>query len=466
MTTHHRTGRPQFSSKFGLIAAAAGSAIGLGNIWKFPYITGVYGGAAFLFVYLGFILAIGMPIMLSELIIGRKSRRNAFGAFNKLAPGTPWVYIGSFGVGSAFLILSFYGVVAGWSIKYVVFSITNSFHNSSPEIITEAFNSFISDPLDPLIYQVFFMLLTGGIVIIGVQKGIERFSKILMPILLLIIIILDIRAVTLKGAGEGLRFLFHPDFSKLTFEGVLSALGHAFFSLSLGMGTLITYGSYVRKQNNLIKTAIQVTVADTIIALLAGIAIFPAVFAFNIEPGQGVGLIFITLPNVFMQMPGGHIFAILFFVLLTIAALTSAISILEVVVAYFTEELRIKRQVSTIFATALITLLGIICSLSLGIFSGIEFWGRNFFDLLDHISANILLPLGGMFIALFMGWAFGKYKVFREVAHGGRLRGWFLRIFMILVKFVAPIAIFIVFLKGLKILNFIIALFTGNNMGG
>lgn len=457
--TSHRQSRAQFTSKFGLLAAAAGSAIGLGNIWKFPYITGVYGGAAFLFVYLAFITAIGLPVMLSELIIGRNSRRNAFGAFKKLAPRSPWMFVGSFGVAAAFLILSFYGVVAGWSIKYIVFSLTNHFHNSTPQEIAESFNNFVADPLSPLLYQLIFMVLTGTIVIIGVQKGIERYSKILMPILVIIIIILDIRAVTLKGAGEGLHFLFNPDFSKLSFKGVLSALGHAFFSLSLGMGTLITYGSYVNKNNNLINTAIQVTVADTVVAILAGIAIFPAVFAFHIEPDQGVGLIFVTLPNVFKQMPGGHIFSVLFFILLTIAALTSAISILEVVVAYFTEELKIKRQVSTIFATALISLLGIICSLSLGIFSDIEIANRNIFDFLDHISANILLPLGGMFIALFIGWVFGKYKVLREVAHGGKLKGWFLQIFMILVKFVAPIAIFIVFLQGLKILDFIKALF-------
>jgi neurotransmitter:Na+ symporter, NSS family len=458
----HGHPRAQFSSKFGLIAAAAGSAIGLGNIWKFPYITGVYGGAAFLFVYLGFILAIGLPVMLSELIIGRKSRKNAFGAFKKLAPHTPWRFIGSFGVAAAFLILSFYGVVAGWSIKYIFFSISNDFAHSTPELINTSFENFITNPIEPLKFQIFFMVITGAIVIIGVQKGIERYSKILMPILLVIIIILDIRAVTLPGAGEGLRFLFHPDFSKLSFEGVLSALGHAFFSLSLGMGTLITYGSYVNKNNNLVSTAIQVTTADTIIAVLAGIAIFPAVFAFNIEPDVGVGLIFKTLPNVFMQMPGGYIFSILFFVLLTIAALTSAISILEVVVAYFTEELKIKRSISTILATSLITLLGIICSLSLGIFSDLIIFNRNVFDFLDHISANILLPVGGMFIALFIGWVFGKYKVYREVAHGGKLKGWFLWIFMWLVKFVAPIAIFIVFLQGLKIIDFITALFSGN----
>ena len=451
--------RALFGSKFGVIAAAAGSAIGLGNIWKFPYITGVYGGASFLFVYLAFILAIGLPVMLSELVIGRNTRKNAFGAFKKLAPGSPWSLIGSFGVGAAFLILSFYGVVAGWSIKYIVFSVFNSFKGSSPEEISTIFKGFIESPTEPLAFQIIFMLMTGIIVIIGVQKGIERYSKILMPILLVLIIILDIRALTLKGAGEGLKFLFHPDFSKLTFEGILSALGHAFFSLSLGMGTLITYGSYIRKNNNLVETAIQVTVADTVIAILAGIAIFPAVFAFNIAPDNGVGLIFQTLPNVFLKMPGGYIFSILFFILLTIAALTSAISILEVVVAYFSEELKINRRVSTILATALITLLGIICSLSMGIFSGYTFFGLNFFDLLDFISANILLPVGGMFIALFIGWRIGKFKVLKEVAHGGNLKGWFLNTFMILVRFVAPFAIFVVFLKGVKILDWIINLF-------
>ncbi len=457
--TGQRKTRAQFGSKFGVFAAAAGSAIGLGNIWKFPYITGVYGGAAFLFVYLGFILAIGLPVMLSELVIGRRSRRNAFGAFNKLAPGSPWRFIGSFGVAAAFLILSFYGVVAGWSIKYIFFSLSNTFDGFSPLQIAETFDAFVADPGKPLLYQIIFMILTGAIVILGVHNGIESFSKVLMPILLIIILILDIRAVTLHGAGEGLRFLFHPDFSKLTFEGVLSALGHAFFSLSLGMGTLITYGSYVNKQNNLINIAVQVTVADTVVAILAGIAIFPAVFAFHIEPDGGVGLIFKTLPNVFIQMPGGVIFSVLFFILLTIAALTSAISILEVVVAYFVEELKLHRRSATIIATSLITLLGIICSLSLGIYSNVQVFNKTIFDLLDFISANILLPLGGMFIALFIGWFFGKFRVMREVAQGGSLKGWFLTVFMNLVRFVAPIAIFIVFLNGLKILDAVMALF-------
>ncbi len=441
--------RAVFSSKFGVIAAAAGSAIGLGNIWKFPYITGVYGGAAFLFVYLGFILAVGLPVMLSEFIIGRKSRKNAFGAFKKLAPKSSWQYIGFLGVLAAFLILSFYGVVAGWGLKYVVIALSNGFEQLSPEEVESGFFNFIESPISPLFFQLLFVLITAMVVIVGVQKGIERFSKILMPILLLIILILDVRAITLPGSIEGLKFLFHPDFSKLSWEGVLSALGHAFFSLSLGMGTLITYGSYIKKDNNLVKTSIQVTLADTLIAILAGIAIFPAVFAFGIEPDAGPGLVFITLPNVFIQMPGGTIISVLFFLLLTIAALTSSISILEVIVAYFTEELKLNRNIATTFAAVLTALLGIICSLSMGIFGEYEFLCFNFFDLMDFIASNVLLPIGGMFIALFVGWRFGKYRVFKEIASGGSLKGWFLNIFMFLVRYIAPVAILIAFAYGI-----------------
>ena len=445
--------RDSFSSKFGVIAAAAGSAVGLGNIWKFPYITGVYGGGAFLFAYLAFIMAIGLPVMLSELIIGRKSRKNAYGAFKKLAPKSVWKYIGILGVAAAFMILSFYGVIAGWSIEYVFMAITDQFHKTTPEEITSNFTRFIESPIKPVVFQLLFMICTGAIVIIGVQKGIEKYSKVLMPLLVVIIIILDIKAISLKGSAAGLDFLFNPDFSKLTGEGILSALGHAFFSLSLGMGTLITYGSYIDNKNNLLNTAIEVTAADTIIAILAGVAIFPAVFAFGIEPSSGPGLVFITLPNVFQQMPGGYYFAILFFVLLTVAALTSSISILEVVVAYFTEELKMKRKLATIFATILISLLGIICSLSMGIFKDYSFFNLNFFDLLDWISANILLPLGGLLIALFIGWYFGKTRVREELKKGGGIKDLALKVFMFLVKFIAPFAIALVLLHGMGLLK-------------
>ncbi|NQU51561.1 MAG: sodium-dependent transporter [Bacteroidetes bacterium] len=446
--------RDTFSSKFGVIAAAAGSAVGLGNIWKFPYITGVHGGAAFLFVYLGFILAIGIPIMLSELIIGRSSKRNAFGAFKVLAPGTPWRYIGILGVGAAFLILSFYGVVAGWSIQYISLSIQNGFTNKSPEQITSLFSTLIESPIKPVALQLVFMFATGAIVIVGVKKGIEKYTKILMPMLVVILIGLCIKSVSLDGAKAGLDFLFKPDFSKLNGDAILSALGHAFFTLSLGMGTLITYGSYINKENNLVRTVISVTVADTVIAILAGIAIFPAVFAFGIAPTEGPGLIFVTLPNVFHQMPGGFAFSILFFVLLTIAALTSSISILEVVVAYFKEEFNMGRKSSTVLATILISMLGILCSLSMGILSPYTLFGLSFFDLMDWISANLMLPVGGLFIAVFTGWFYGRKKVQAEVANGGNLSGAMLSLFMFLVKFIAPIAIAIVLLNKIGLLKF------------
>ncbi|WP_372751717.1 sodium-dependent transporter [Labilibaculum sp.] len=446
--------RDVFSSKFGVIAAAAGSAVGLGNIWKFPYITGVYGGAAFLFVYLGFIALIGLPIMLSELTIGRKSKRNVFGAFKFLAPGSAWKLVGVLGVSAAAMILAFYGVVAGWSIDYVAKAVSGGFGTKSPAEMESMFFRFIESPVSPILYQLFFMVMTMGIVFVGVKDGIEKYAKFLMPLLVLIIIVLDIRAVTLKGAMEGLRFLFNPDFSKLTGDGILSALGHAFFSLSLGMGTLVTYGSYVDDKNNLPLTALQVTLADTAIAILAGIAIFPAVFAFGIEPSSGPGLVFITLPNVFQQMPGGYFFSILFFLLLTVAALTSSISILEVVVAYFQEELNLKRHVSTIVAGVLIAIVGVFCSLSMGVLKEFTLFNLNLFDLLDWISANLLLPLGGLFIALFVGWFLGRKRVEEELAKGAGVIPWLLSVFIFLVKFIAPGAIAIVFLHGLGVFNF------------
>jgi NSS family neurotransmitter:Na+ symporter len=446
--------RDLFGSKFGVVAAAAGSAVGLGNIWKFPYIAGIYGGAAFLFVYLGFILAIGIPVMLSELIIGRSSKRNAFGAFKALAPGTSWRYIGILGVSAAFLILSFYGVVAGWSVHYVILSLQDGFTSKSPEEIASLFVAFTEAPVQPVLYQLIFMLLTGAIVIVGIKKGIEKYTKILMPLLVLILLVLCVKSLSLEGASAGLDFLFKPDFSKLTGDGILSALGHAFFTLSLGMGTLITYGSYINNENNLVRTVINVTIADTVIAIMAGIAIFPAVFAFNIEPSGGPGLIFITLPNVFHQMPGGYVFSILFFILLTVAALTSSISILEVVVAYFKEEFKMGRKASTVLATILISLLGVLCSLSMGVFSSYSLFGLNFFDLMDWISANLLLPIGGLFIAIFVGWIYGRKKVQEEIAKGGNLSGALLTVFMFLVKFIAPIAIAIVLLNKVGLLSF------------
>lgn len=445
--------RDSFTSKFGVIAAATGSAIGLGNIWKFPYIAGENGGGVFLIIYLIFILLIGIPVMMSEFIIGRKAHKNVFGAFRELTSSGFWKIIGVMGVLAAFFILSFYGTVAGWTIEYLYLAIKNSFAGREAAEITEMFSTFSTSTVKPVILQIIFMIVTALIVIGGIRKGIEKYTKILMPLLILIIIYLDIKAISLKGGGEGLRFLFSPDFSKLSPRLFIDALGHAFFTLSLGMGVLMTYASYFQKDTNLTKTSVNVAMADTIIALLAGIAIFPAVFAFNTEPAAGPGLVFITLPNIFELIPGGYVFSILFFLLLAVAALTSSISILEVVVAYLSEEKNISRTKATILAASVITVTGILCTLSMGPLNNFHIFGLNIFDLLDKVASNILLPLGGMLISIFVGWKLSKQVVIDELSNYGTIRIISLQLFMFLTKYLAPIAIFFVFLHGIGIIK-------------
>jgi len=429
--------RDSFTSKFGVIAAAAGSAIGLGNIWKFPYEVGVNGGGAFLLLYLFFILAFGVPVMLSELLIGRTTQKNVFGAFKELAPKSPWFLVGTMGVVAAFLILSFYSVVAGWTLEYVYLSISNGLANKTPDDINRLFDSFMADSLRPSFWTLLFLVMTALIVIGGVKNGIEKYTKILMPMLLVIIVILDVKALSLEGAGKGLSFLFNPDFSKITGSVILSALGQAFFSLSIGMGVIATYGSYIPKNQKLGSTAVSVSLADTLIALLAGIAIFPAVFAFGMEPAQDEGLVFRVLPNIFNQMTGGYVFALMFFLLLSIAALTSSISLLEVIVAYLSEEWGVKRKVASWATTSVVAVLAVLCVLF-----------KNVFSTFAYISSNVLLPLGGLLIVLFVGYVMKKQKVLMELeAHGEKVL--YFNIFYFIVRYVAPVAIAIVFIKGL-----------------
>ncbi|HPD66016.1 MAG TPA: sodium-dependent transporter [Bacteroidia bacterium] len=446
--------RGSFTSQIGVIAAAAGSAIGLGNIWRFPYITGQNGGAAFVLIYLIIVFLIGVPVMLSELSIGRSSQRNAFGAFKVLAPGKPWYLVGLMGVVAAFVILAFYSTVAGWTLEYLVKSVTNQFSGKSGEEINQLFDEFQTNGFRPVLWQMVFMILTAAIVFAGVQNGIEKYSKILMPLLLVLVIALDIRAVTLKGAGEGLKFYLQPDFSEVTWKTVMMALGQAFFSLSVGMGCLITYGSYIQKNNNLTTIAVSTSVADLLVAFLSGLLIFPAAFAFGINPGQGPDLVFKTLPNIFLQMPGGYFFAILFFVLIAIAALTSTISVLEVVVAYSIEELNISRKPATILATVAISILGVFCTLSFSSLADFKIFHKTFFDLFDFSSANILLPVGGFLIVIFVGWFMGKNKLKEEVSSNGTFKATFFFLFRFIVRFIAPVAIALVFLNGLGVLKF------------
>ncbi len=445
--------RDAFGSRMGVIAAAAGSAVGLGNIWRFPYVLGENGGGAFLLVYLGFILAIGFPVMLAELTIGRRAQKNALGSFKKLAPGKPWYLVGVMGIVAAFLILAFYSTIAGWTLEYLVQAIGNQFSGKDSAQLKESFETFQGGTWRPIIWQLVFMFLTGYIVFAGVKNGIEKYTKILMPLLIVLIVVICIRSLTLPGAKEGLVFLFKPDFSKITWSVVLDALGQAAFSLSIGMGTLITYGSYIQKKENLPTTALQVSAADTLIAVLAGVMIFPAVFAFDIDPAEGFGLVFIVLPNIFAQMAGGHIFSIIFFVLLAIAALTSTVSVLEVVVAYFSEELKMTRKKATIIGAAAISVVGLFATLSFGPLKDATIFGKTLFGLFNELSANILLPLGAIMIVLFVGWQMGSKIVKDEITNQGALKVRFFKVFMLIVKIIAPIAISMVFLYGLGVLG-------------
>ncbi len=433
--------RDSFSNKFGVIAAAAGSAIGLGNIWRFPYVLGENGGGAFLLIYLFFIIAIGVPVMLSELLIGRKAQRSVFGAFKVLAPNLKFFKIvGVMGVAAAFLILSFYAVVAGWTVEYTIQAIGNQLNNKTPDQLSAMFKDFSVSFWKPLVYLVVFMAMTAGIVIGGIKNGIEKYTKVLMPILFLIILVLCINSVSLEGAMQGLSFLFEPDFSKINNDVILEALGQAFFSLSIGMGIIATYGSYIQKKENLLNTAISVSFADTVIAILAGVAIFPAVFAFGIEPDAGPGLVFVTLPNIFNQMFGGYFFAVAFFILLLIAALTSSVSLLEVVVAYITEELHLKRNKATILGVFLVTVLGVFCVVS-----------PMLFDTFEKTTSNIMLPLSGILISIFVGWFLSKNEVKHELeSHGGKVK--LLGVLLIILKVFAPIAIALVFLNNLGLI--------------
>jgi len=442
--------RDSFSSKFGVIAAAAGSAIGLGNIWRFPYVAGQNGGGAFLLIYLLFIAAIGIPVMMSEFVIGRSAQLNPVGAFKKIAPGKKWHLIGLLGVVSAFIILAFYTVVAGWTLEYLVQSVKwmltsdkIGFSDMSSEEVMNFFsghyNSFVEGIWRPIVWFVVMMFFTGYIVISGVKNGIEKYAKILMPILLVLLLVLVVRSVTLEGAREGLVFLLKPDFSTIKdapVKIILEALGQAFFSLSIGMGTLITYGSYIRKKENLASTAVNVAFADTFIAIVAGLAIFPAVFAFGINPGEGPELVYITLPVIFQNMSGGLIWAFMFFLLLCFAALTSTISVLEVIVAYFSEQLNMTRKRAAILAMISVGFLGILCTISPQVFG------------VFNSSPDLLLPLGGFFIVIFIGWFLAGDKTKKELSSDGAYRTGYYRLYMFLVKFVAPLAIALLFALG------------------
>lgn len=442
--------REGFSSSIGVIAATLGSAVGLGNIWKFPYVTGQNGGAAFILIYLIAALLISTPIMLSELMIGRKTHANAVGAFKTLAKHEPWFLVGVSGVISSFLIMAFYSCVAGWVFSYVFKAAAGTILSTSPEQTSTVFQSLVNGVGEPLFWQLFVLAFTGSIIMAGVSKGIERVTKVLMPILFILLLIVDIRSLTLPGASQGLKFLFQPDFSKISISVILAALGLAFFKLSVGMGTMTTYGSYIGGNENLPKTALTVMLSDTLVSIMAGIAIFPAVFAFGFKPDAGPSLLFITIPTVFSSMPFGRFFMILFFILVAVAATGAILSLLEVPVAYLVEEYKITRRMATLGTIIAIALVGSTATLSTSLLSQIHILGKNFFDVYDFLTSNILLPLGGIFFGLFVGWRWGFKEMFEEFSNHRRLKNEGLAwIYFILVMFFAPAAIALVLLTGL-----------------
>lgn len=446
-----KQGRDSFGSKFGILVAMAGSAVGLGNLWRFPYLVGTNGGAAFIIIYLAFVIVLCLPLLYCEFVIGRRSGANVFGAFTALSNKKAWGSVGIIAVLCAGSVLSFYSVVGGWTIDYLVKSLTFKFNVSDVSSMGTMFTESVTSTYEPMLFLFLFVLFTALIVIAGVKEGIEKYAKLMMPMLFLMILLIAVRSLTLPGASAGVAFLFKPDFSKVTANTVLDAMGQGFFSLSLGCGTIITYASYVSKDVGVIGTSAKTAAADTIFAILAGLAIMPAVFAYGISPSEGPGLVFVTLPHIFAQIPFGGILAILFFFILFMAAITSSISLLEVVVAYIIEELKMSRTVAVIVSSIGIFLLGLLCSLSQGVLSDVTIFGKNFFDLFDFLSSNVFMTVGGLLSIIFVGWVLKKKNFVDELSVEGKGATYkvYVDFTFFCIKYIAPIVVAIIMIRGL-----------------
>lgn len=455
--------RTNFGSRFGIIMAAAGSAVGLGNIWRFPVETGNNGGAAFLLVYILSVAVLGIPLMVAEFFVGRYAHSNTATAYRKLSKSAFWGNLGFISVIGATLILSYYIVVAGWVLKYMIYSANGTlsaiFNASDASNYTALFNGFASDVWSPIICMVFFILMSHCSIILGVQKGIEKFSKIFMPMLFVILIVLVAFSLFTPGAKDGLYFLFHPDFSKLNSQSILSAVGQSFYSLSLCMGCLCTYASYFSKKVNIVNTAVSISLIDSIVAIMAGIIIFPAVFSSNIDPQTGPSLVFIALPSAFHQAFGNwpiisYIVSTLFYVLLVLATLTSAISLHEVPTAYISEAWNVKRTHAATIVTIICCLLGILCSLSMGILSDVTLFDKNIFELFDYTTTTLMLPLCGILITVFIGWKVNKYLIVSELTNNTYKNTAVVNIIVWILKYIAPLLLIVTFLNGLGLFEF------------
>lgn len=446
------TNRNQFATRLGVIAATVGSAVGLGNIWRFPYEAGMHGGGAFLLIDLFFIFIIGVPVVCAEFIIGRHTGSNIRGAFRALAPGQAWGWVSYIGLFASILILSFYSVVAGWTMKYTVTSIGGFGGVDSVEGLHAQFDTFASSDVGPVVWTLIFLAVNYFILARGVQKGIEKMSNILMPMLFLILLIFTVNSLLMPGAMDGVKFLFLPDFSRVTPKVVLGAMGQAFFSLSLGLGCLITYSSYFKNDTPLLRTATTTAALDTLVAILAGLIIFPAVFTFGQQPAAGSKLVFEVLPSIFLHMSGGVAWSTLFFFLLFLASLTSTISMAEITIAYFDEEFGMSRRKATALTIAIAMVLGSLCALSFGSLSGFKVCGLALFDLFDYVSSNIFLPIGGMVISIFVGWVLDRAVLRSELEAGTRhsaVNHAATRIIVFCLRWLAPVCIALVFLGGL-----------------
>ncbi len=449
--------RANFGSRLGVILATAGSAVGLGNVWRFPYMAGENGGAVFIIIYAVCVLFLGIPCMISEFIVGRHGRANTARAFSKMSGGTAWSFIGYMGVLTGFLITGYYAVVAGWCIQYIWASLIGLMQGS-PEYFRTYFEELSTDPVRPVMWTIVILGLTYLIIEHGVRNGIERASKLMMPTLFLLLLVIVVASCMLPNAGKGVKFLFYPDFTKINGNVFLAALGQSFYSLSIAMGCLCTYASYFSKQTNLTNSAVQIGVLDSLVAILAGLMIFPAAFSVGINPDSGPSLIFITLPNVFAQafegLPLlGYVISLLFFVLLSLAALTSLMSLHEVSTAFFHEEFFMTRKKAALLVTVMAACIGSLCSLSLGATDVMTLFGKSLFDWFDFITGQIFLPIVGFMTCVFIGWAVPHKLVHDEFTNWGTLNGRFFHLYIFLVKYVCPLAILFIFLHQLGLLK-------------
>ena len=449
--------RANFGSKLGVILATAGSAVGLGNVWRFPYMAGENGGAVFIIIYVACVLLLGVPCMISEFIVGRHGQANTARSFRSLAGGTPWAVIGYMGVLTGFLITGYYAVVAGWCLQYVWASLVGHLQGD-PEYFKTYFTELSTDPVKPVLWTVVILMLTYLIIEHGVRDGIERASKMMMPTLFILLLIIVAASCMLPNAWAGVEFLFKPDFSKINSDVFLGALGQSFYSLSIAMGCLCTYASYFSKYTDLTKAASQIAVIDSLVAILAGLMIFPAAFSVGVNPDSGPSLIFITLPNVFAQAFAsvpllGYVISLLFFVLLSLAALTSLMSLHEVSTAFFQEELHTTRKRAAQIVTVTTVVIGAFCSLSLGAVDGLTLVGRSLFDWFDFVTGQIFLPIVGFLTCIFIGW-YVDHKIVRdEFTNWGELRGSYFHLYLFLVKYVCPLAILFIFFHQLGFLK-------------